>query len=212
MSLCRRGCSSMLTSSSKLLDTNGMVNNPAALLSSTSSDFSDMALLVCTHSGHVPGMLSPMLSPAYLPESPCAHCVTARHPWYCLLTWEGGKGRFCTGNSCSYIRWQSRSVRRQGVTRVRAASCCALYPAIRFAVHPSTVQVILLEDYLMSSPNYNKPLQTSGTGVAASMIETELGALQEQRLTQMRDSVALKAILLHYVGFEHHDQPVEQVA
>ena len=36
----------MLASSSKLLDTNGMVNNPAALLSSTSSDFSDMALLV----------------------------------------------------------------------------------------------------------------------------------------------------------------------
>jgi len=79
-------------------------------------------------------------------------------------------------------------------------------------VHPSTVQVILLEDYLMSSPNDNKPLQTTGTGVAASMIETELGALQEQRLTQMRDSVALKAILLHYVGFEHHDQPVEQMA
>lgn len=36
----------MLASSNKLLDTNGMVNNPAALLSSTSSDFSDMALLV----------------------------------------------------------------------------------------------------------------------------------------------------------------------
>lgn len=36
----------MLASSSKLLDTNGMVNQAAALLSSTSSDFSDMALLV----------------------------------------------------------------------------------------------------------------------------------------------------------------------
>ena len=38
----------MLASSSKLLDTNGMVNQAAALLSSTSSDFSDMALLVRT--------------------------------------------------------------------------------------------------------------------------------------------------------------------
>ncbi|CAL5221751.1 g4003 [Coccomyxa viridis] len=40
-----RGSSAILSSSSKLLDTNGMVNHPAALLSSTSSDFSDMALL-----------------------------------------------------------------------------------------------------------------------------------------------------------------------
>ncbi len=39
----------MLASSSKLLDTNGMVNQAAALLSSTSSDFSDMALLVRAH-------------------------------------------------------------------------------------------------------------------------------------------------------------------
>ena len=47
MTCCRRaGSGALASSAAKLLDTNGMVNGPATLLSSTSSDFSDMALLV----------------------------------------------------------------------------------------------------------------------------------------------------------------------
>jgi len=44
------------------------------------------------------------------------------------------------------------------------------------------------------------------------MIETELGALRAQSLTYMKEHVALKAVSLHYVGFQHHGKPVEKVA